>query len=135
MSDAKTHDRRGLLALLVVYWILGVAQGLCFKQGGTDLDHRVPYFVAGITLGITSTWFMMKIYTRMNANLAMVVTGGVCFVAFQLAAWCLWRAPLTALQWIGIATVLAGTVMATWRRAPDAAQAPSADGSEGGPAQ
>ena len=120
------------MVLLVIYWVLGVAQGLCFKQGGTDVAHRVPYFIAGITLGITSTWFIMKIYTRMNANLAMVVTGGVCFLGFQLAAWCLWRAPLTPLQWIGIATVLAGTLMATWHRPPGAAPSPSPGGPEGG---
>ena len=124
MSHEQTRGRRKLVLLFVIYAVVGLASCLAFKQGGTDRPHRVLYFILGNACGITSTWLLMKVYVRMNANLATAIANGAVFVLFQLAAAWLWLAPLTALQWVGIATVLVGTLMATWARTPGAAETP-----------
>ena len=118
---------RGVARFMFLYWLLGVAGGVCFKEGGTDAPHRLFYFICGNVFGIASTWFLMCVYSRMNANLAMVITGAGAFVLIQVVYLALYRTQLTALQWLGIAAVLVGTLMAAWRREPGAAPAPDAE--------
>ena len=118
MGEEGKPEKRGRAGLLILYWGLGVAAALLIATGGRDPTHRVFYFVVGNVFGIASTWVLMKLYTRMNANLATALANGVVFMVFQLAAWRIWGSPLTLLQGVGIATVLAGSVLATWRRSP-----------------
>jgi small multidrug resistance pump len=103
---------RATILFFVCYWTVGVAAGLCFAAGGTDAGHWWRYFLAGNALGITSTWFLIKIYARMNVNLAMLVAGGGAFVIFQGASWLLFRAQVSLAQWAGILVVLAGMTLA-----------------------
>jgi hypothetical protein len=34
------------------YWAIGLAAGVCFKEGGTDSGHRLLYFLPGNVLGV-----------------------------------------------------------------------------------
>ncbi|MEI8241830.1 MAG: hypothetical protein WCI17_01045 [bacterium] len=102
------------LALLAVNLLLNLAASICFKEGGTNAAHRWHYFIGGNVLGISATVFMMGIYQRMNANLAMVLVTAGSGLLVQFAFWALYRSPLTGLQWAGIALTVAGSILATW---------------------
>ncbi len=112
---------RAIAGCFLGYWAIGLAAGVCFKEGGTDPAHRLPYFLLGNVLGISSTWFLVRLYGRMNVNLAMLVASGGAFIIFQVALWLIYRVRLTPLQWAGILMVAAGMAMTLWppRRMPD----------------
>lgn len=118
-----------VLRFMLSYWALGVVAAICFKQGGTDAAHRLLYFAGGNVLGISSTWCLMQVYARINANLALLITGSIAFILTQFAFWLLYRAQLTVVQWLGIAIVMLGMLLAAWRRRPEnaGAQVVSAD--------
>ena len=97
---------------LVGFWVIQVAAGLCFKQGGTDPENRLAYFVVGNAFGISSTWLLIKLYERMNANLALALGAAGAFLGCQIAMAVLFRTGLTLIQWAGILTIVAGTVVA-----------------------
>ena len=132
-SPGNEARRRGVLFYMLGYWAVGLAAGLCFKEGGTDAPHRLLYFIVGNALGITSTWFLMKVYARMNVNLAMLITGSVAFVAFQFTLRVLYHATMTAIQWTGILAVLVGMTMATWGKTVEQSQVIPADSDGGKP--
>ena len=94
------------------YWLVGLAAGLCFKEGGTDASHRLFYFIAGNVLGISSTALLMGVYARMNVNLAMVIATSGGFVLFQLTLWAIYQTDITLVQWLGILLVGAGIALA-----------------------
>ena len=103
--------------LLAGYLALGLATNFCFKEGGTDAAHRLPYFIGGNLLGITSTALLMGVYARMNVNLAMVLATSGAFLLMQCAFWLVYHTHLTAVQITGILMVGAGTVLASLRPA------------------
>lgn len=117
MQDGK-RTRVGVetatLALLAGILVLNLLASICFKEGGTDAAHRLRYFIGGNVLGISATALVMSLYKRMNANLAIVLVTAGSGLAVQFAFWALYRSPLTALQGLGIALTVAGTVLATW---------------------
>ena len=115
---------KATIACFLGYWAIGLAAGVCFKEGGTDPDHRLMYFLLGNVLGITSTWFLIRIYARMNVNMAMLVAGGGAFIIFQVALWLIYQAQLTFLQCAGNVTVLAGMILTLWPGRPATSQAP-----------
>lgn len=116
-----------VVGLLAGYWVLAVAGGVCFKQGGTDEAHRLAYFIGGNALGIGATWFMMRLYSHLNVNVAMILCLSGAYTFTQGLFWLLYRADLAPLQWLGIAIVLLGSALATWQRGPRAA-APAPEG-------
>lgn len=107
--------------LVCAFLALNLAACICFKEGGTNPDLHWLFFVVGNALGITSTWFIMLLYQRVNANVAMALTSSLGFVSVQLIYWRLYHSPMNLIQWGGIAIVLAGTLMATWN--PESASA------------
>lgn len=126
MEIPIAEGRRIIMALLVGYWAVGLLAGLCFKEGGTDVSHRLFYFIVGNAFGIASTAFLMGLYKRMNVNVAMVVSSSGMFLLFQLVLWLFYRAPLTWLQFLGILIVGAGTAMASWTGWSETAEGKSA---------
>ena len=106
------------------YWAIGLAAGVCFKEGGTDSDRRLAYFLLGNVLGISSTWFLVRLYARMNVNMAMLISGGGGFIIFQVALWLIYHVRLTLVQWAGILMVAAGMVMTLWPHRPRGSQLP-----------
>ena len=103
--------------LLAGYLALGLATNFCFKEGGTDAAHRLPYFIGGNLLGITSTALLMGVYARMNVNLAMVLANSGVFLLMQGAFWLTYHTHLAPMQVAGILMVGAGTILASMRPA------------------
>ena len=100
-------------ALLIGYYVIGLAGSLCVKEGGTDPSRRLFYFIIGNALGITSTALLMGLYARLNVNRAMVLATSGSFVLGQLMFWLLYHSPLTWLHCLGILLVGAGNAMAS----------------------
>ena len=119
MDRPLAKERWGLsrasatVALMLGYYLIGLAASLCFKEGGTDPSRRLFYFIVGNAFGITSTALLMGVYARMNVNLAMVLATSGSFVLVQLAFWLLYHSPLTWPQCLGILLVAIGTALAS----------------------
>jgi drug/metabolite transporter (DMT)-like permease len=99
--------------LLLGYYGIQLAAGLCFRGGGMDPPHWLLYFIVGNALGITSTALLMGVYARMNVNLAMLLATSGTFLLVQLVFWQLFHTPLTWLQGAGILLVALGTALAS----------------------
>ncbi|HEY3379549.1 MAG TPA: hypothetical protein VGL77_18895 [Armatimonadota bacterium] len=99
--------------LLLVFWAMQVTANLCFKFGSTTPSRWALGFILGNVVGMSSIWFMMKLYARMNPNLAMALAGGGAFLCIQLALSLLFHSRLTQLQWIGMVTVTVGMMLAS----------------------
>jgi drug/metabolite transporter (DMT)-like permease len=93
------------------YWLIGIAAALIFRHGGVTPELRAGCFVVGNLLGISATWLLMNVYTRMNVNAATIVCNCGVFVLLQLTLWLLFRAPLGWMQWLGLLMIAAGTAM------------------------
>ena len=99
--------------LFGVFLAFQILANVLFKYGSLHQDRYWLYFALGNAVGVSSIWFMMQIYQRMNANLAMAVGGGLTFVLVQLALYAGFDGRMTATQWAGIAVILAGTLITT----------------------
>ena len=119
----ETSGRRAATWLMLGYWAVGLAAGLCFKEGGTSVSQRLPYFIVGNVLGISSTALLMGVYARMNVNLAMLIATSGAFVLFQLTLWAVYHTAITPVQWFGTLLVGVGMVLAL-RRGDRRAAAP-----------
>lgn len=125
--------------LLATFWTMQVAANLFFKYGSTAPSRWVVGFVLGNVVGASSIFFMMKLYARLDPNLAMALAGGGSFLLIQLALAFIFGPQPTATQWAGIALVGVGMVIASLGGRPAAKglpqpgqEAPSACGI-GGP--
>ena len=99
-------------ALLGVFWAMQVIANLFFKYGSAGEGRWLPGFVLGNVFGASSIWFMMKLYARMNPNLALALAGGGAFVCVQLALALGFHSRPTPVQWVGFAAVGAGMAVA-----------------------
>ena len=116
---------------LVAYWIFGVCSGLCFRQGGVDVPHRLRFFLLGCACGLICTFFLTRLLARMNANLAVILSTGGVFVLFQISCWIIFSVQISLLEWTGILMVLAGMVLVMTAPPPSPVPArPDAEPSE-----
>jgi len=96
---------------IIACWITGLSGGLLFWLVGVTAEWRIGCFIGGNLFGMTSTWFLMKMYSVMNVNVAAVLSSAGSFIVFQLILWKLFHASLSGLQWLGLTLVAAGMVM------------------------
>jgi len=108
-----------LAGYLSIFWAMQISANVAFKYGSHTAAGRsrrwLAGFVGGNIVGASSIYFLMRIYEQMpeNCNLAAVLAGSGGFIGSQiLLAW-MWRSRLSLGQWIGIALVAIGTVIAT----------------------
>jgi multidrug transporter EmrE-like cation transporter len=111
-----TPPSAGFLALQVV-------ANLFFAWGGRTPDRWLACFVLGNAAGVSSIWFMTRIYAAMQPNVAMAAAGGGAFVLVQLALYSAFRQRLTGLQLLGLAAIAAGILLVSWH-APAAGRPP-----------
>ena len=96
------------IGLLAGFFAFQVAANLLFTYGAVHPGRYWLGFILGNAVGVSSIWFMMGIYQRMNANVGMAVACGGSFVLVQLALFALCDGRLTGLQWAGIAAIVLG---------------------------
>lgn len=106
------------LLLLSAFWAMQVVAQLFFKWGSATDGRWLPGFILGNLFGASSIWLMMKLYTRMNPNLALALAGGGAFLVTQLALALAFHSRPTSVQWLGFAAVAAGMVVATLAAKP-----------------
>ena len=97
--------------VMIIFLAMQVAANLIFKYGSGASSRWLPCFIIGNVIGASSIYFMMKLYERLNANLAMAIGGGATFLLVQLALAVAFNSRLSLLQWGGIAAVGIGMAM------------------------
>ncbi len=98
----------GTIPWLVVFYVMQIGAYLFFKFGSTSQARWLPCFIAGNILGMTCMWIMMKLYTVMNANVAMGLTIGGGFLCGQIALALVFHTGLSSLQYSGIVITTVG---------------------------
>lgn len=94
------------------FWALQIAANLLFKYGSLSNSRWWSCFILGNLIGMSSIFFMMKIYVRMNANIALTIAGGGTFLLVQFAMAMTFNSKLTMIQWSGIMLVAVGMIIA-----------------------
>jgi multidrug transporter EmrE-like cation transporter len=102
-----------VLFLLVLFWTWQVIAQLFFKHGSGSQQRWLICFVLGNLFGASSIWFLMKLYARMNANLAMALGGGGAFLAIQAVLALVFHTRPAPVQWIAYVLIAVGMAMAT----------------------
>ncbi len=107
------HPRHKIVTAfwLVMFLIFNTLASVCFKEGGTDRAHKLQYFIIGNTFGPLSVIFLMILYKRMHANLALALAVGLATVVVQIAFLFLYKQYLQWWQWGGIAILTVGVAM------------------------
>jgi len=98
------------IGVLMGFFALQILANLLFKYGSIHPGRYWLGFILGNIFGMSSIWFMMQIYRRMNANVGMAIAGGGSFLLVQLALFFCFDGRLNATQWLGIGMILAGIV-------------------------
>ena len=92
-------------------WGAQTAALVMFKFGSMSPGRWLPCFILGNVPGMTGTWFMMLLCTRLNANVALGVAGGGGFLVSQIAIAAIFKTHLTPVQYLGIAAIAGGMAM------------------------
>lgn len=106
---------RSTICLLAAFWTWQVTAQIFFKYGSTTSARWLPCFIAGNVFGASSIWFLMKLYARMNPNLAMALAGGGAFLGVQFALAVVFGSRPSGWQWTGYTMVALGMGMASLR--------------------
>ena len=101
------------IVLLVAFWIWQVVAQVFFKHGSGAPSRWLTCFVLGNLFGASSIWFLMKLYARMNPNLAMALAGGGAFLAIQLVLAAVFSSRPTLPQWGGYVMIAVGMGLAS----------------------
>ena len=72
------------IGVLMGFFTLQILANLLFKYGSVNPGRYWLGFILGNAFGMSSIWFMMQIYQRMNANVGMAIAGGGSFLLVQL---------------------------------------------------
>ncbi len=100
--------------LLLIFWAMQVVAQVLFKygSGGTSARWWIG-FAAGNVFGASSILLLMKLYARMNPNLALALGVGGSFLFSQFVLSWVFESRLLVSQWIGFLLITAGMVLAS----------------------
>ena len=99
--------------LLLCFWALQIGANVLFKVGGGTPQRWWLGFLAGNVLGMSSIYFLMRLYARMDVHVALAIAGGGAFLAVQIGMALTFGGRPTALQWAGFLLVASGMVLGT----------------------
>lgn len=103
-----------VVLLLLIFWTMQVLAQVFFKYGSGGTSIRWWFgFVAGNVFGASSILLLMKLYARMNPNLALALGGGGAFLLSQLVLSWAFESRLLVSQWIGLLLITAGMALAS----------------------
>ena len=98
---------------IIMFFALQVGSGLLYKWGAEHPQSGWVGFVLGNVLGITSTYFLMRVYAQINPNVGEAICRGGYFVLIQIAFVLVFHSRLCPMQWIGIVLILSGMFVIT----------------------
>jgi len=96
---------------IIVFFLLQVGSGLLYKWGSLHRDSWWAGFILGNLLGISSIYFLMEVYKRLNPNVSEAVCRGGYFVLIQIAFIVCYHSRLNLLQWGGMAMIVGGIAL------------------------
>jgi multidrug transporter EmrE-like cation transporter len=101
------------LAALVIAYALGMAgTNLLLKLAAEASGTRWwLWFVLANTVGFTCVVVMPFALKLAPSNIVYALCIGLGFTLLQIIAWVIFREPLSAAQWAGVACVAAGLVL------------------------
>lgn len=102
--------------LMAVFWVMQVAAVVLFKYGSTAQARFIPCFIAANIIGITSTWLLMLIFKKTQANVGSALAYGVSFMLVQIALWAGFRKSMTSFQKAGIFIIVIGVFFLCWKQ-------------------
>ena len=97
---------------LSTFWVMQVAAAVFIKWGSTAPERWWYGFLLGNLFGAPSLLLAMKVYQRMNPNIALALAMGGSFLFAQLAMAWLFHFRPTSTQWMGLAIIGIGMVLA-----------------------
>ena len=108
---------RFLVALYVAGFVLGqVGASLSFKMAATrDGMPALWWFVAGNIVGFACPVCLTLALKAAHANVVYALCFGISFCLLQIAAWSIFRQPLSTAQWSGVALIAIGIVLLQMR--------------------
>jgi len=109
-----TFESFAAVLLLLIFWIMQVLAQVIFKygSGGTSIRWWLG-FAAGNVFGASSILLLMKLYARMNPNLALALGAGGAFLFSQFVLSWVFESRLMVSQWIGLLLITAGMALAS----------------------
>jgi drug/metabolite transporter (DMT)-like permease len=108
-----------LIFWFVAFYVLQIVAALLFKFGASDAAQFWRAFILSNVLCGVSIYFVMKIYSVMQVNLAAAIAAGGAFVAIQLALIFVYRERLTGVQYAGLLAIAAGIVLVSAGKTPE----------------
>jgi multidrug transporter EmrE-like cation transporter len=101
------------VAGFVAFWVNG---GLCLRMAAERSGAAaLGFFAAGNVIGFCGTIFLTLSLRGQNPNVIYALCFGLGFCALQLAAYGLFRVPLSPAQWLGVALIATGVVCVQFR--------------------
>jgi len=97
--------------LLIVFWVMQIVAQVLFKWGSLSDSRWVWGFWGGNALGLSSIWLLMLVYRVINPNVALGVAAGGAFLLSRIAIAVAFRSKVAPVQWLGIATMVAGMLL------------------------
>ncbi len=112
MTKLFTFKPLVVVVLLLLFWAMQMLAQVCFKYGSKGVSFRWWLgFTVGNLLGASSILLLMKLYTRMNPNMALALGAGGAFLFSQFILCWAFESRLLVSQWIGLLLITAGMVL------------------------
>jgi len=108
-----------ILSLLTAFWVMQIVSQLIYKYGSESPQRWLWGFIVGNAIGVSSMWLQMKLYTKMDAALAMGLGIGGAFLFSQLALTAVFHVRPSGTQWVAYALIGGGMILAAFN--PDKA--------------
>jgi len=105
---------RIILGLLTAFWGMQIISQLIYKYGSESPERWIWGFIIGNMIGVSSMWLQMKLYTKMDAALAMGLGIGGAFLFSQLALTAVFHVRPSGLQWLAYALIGGGMILAVF---------------------
>lgn len=98
---------------IALFLLLQVGSGLLYKYGAMCPDRRVFGFIAGNVLGVSSIYYLMEVYRKINPNVGEAICRGGYFILIQIAFILVFQSKLSAAQWLGVLMITGGICLVT----------------------
>lgn len=106
--------KSGILQMPNAFFVLAfiafsVSGSLCLRVAGDRGGAQgIYFFAAGNVIGFIGTIFLTLALRAHQPNITYALCQGGAFCVLQLAAFLIFRVPLTTVQWLGVSLIACG---------------------------
>jgi len=111
----------GMIPWTTMWFVIGfvafqVNGSLCLRMAAERTGvGALAFFAAGNVIGFCGTVFLTLALPRSESERHLLALSGLGFCVLQLAAYFLFRVPLSPLQWFGVSLIAGGVVCLQFR--------------------